>query len=67
MNTNYTTDVYKRIMKTMNAPKPEVKSKGLLTRNMDTKKTSTSQAEPIAIIKEYVNAIQEERGNIGNG
>ena len=54
-------------MKTMNAPKPEVKSKGLLTRNMDTKKTSTSQAGPIAIIKEYVSAIQEERGNIGNG
>jgi|TARA_R110000824_G_scaffold193653_1_gene376061 hypothetical protein len=64
MNTNYTLDVYNRLMKTMKVAKPATKSNGLLTRTTKSKPSAMSEVD---VIREYVSAIQEERGNVKNG
>jgi len=64
MNTNYTLDVYNRLMKTMKVAKPATKSNGLLTRTTKSKPRAMSEVD---VIREYVSAIQEERGNVKNG
>ena len=64
MNTNYTPDVYNRLMKTMKVAKPATKSNGLLTRTTKSKPSAMSEVD---VIREYVSAIQEERGNVKNG
>ena len=62
MNTNYTLDVYNRLMKTMKVAKPATKSNGLRTT-----KSKPSAMSEVDVIREYVSAIQEERGNVKNG
>lgn len=64
MNTNYTLDVYNKLMKTMKVAKPATKSNGLLTRTTKSKPSAMSEVD---VIKEYVSAIQEERGNVKYG
>tara|TARA_R110002072_G_scaffold91882_2_gene204815 strand:- start:4799 stop:4954 length:156 start_codon:yes stop_codon:yes gene_type:complete len=51
-------------MKTMKVAKPATKSNGLLTRTTKSKPRAMSEVD---VIREYVSAIQEERGNVKNG
>ena len=45
MNTNYTLDVYNRLMKTMKVAKPATKSNGLLTRTTKSKPSAMSEVD----------------------
>tara|TARA_R100001460_G_C3431186_1_gene162210 strand:- start:241 stop:435 length:195 start_codon:yes stop_codon:yes gene_type:complete len=64
MQTNYTKDIYNRIMK-MQAPKETTpEPKGLLTRI--SKKDNTTVTD-IDLVRSYVDAIQSERGGLADG
>ena len=65
MNNNYTTDVYSKLMKSMETVRPEPKKTGLLTRNTKSMKKKTPSE--IDITRQYVRAIQEQRGNFKDG
>tara|TARA_R110002012_G_scaffold314277_1_gene526811 strand:- start:669 stop:866 length:198 start_codon:yes stop_codon:yes gene_type:complete len=65
MNNNYTTDVYNRLMKSMETVEPEPKKTGLLTRNTKSMKKETPSE--IDIVRQYVRVIQEQRGNFKDG
>ena len=65
MNNNYTTDVYNRLMKSMETPEPEPKKTGLLTRNTKSMKKETPSE--IDIVRQYVRVIQDRRGNFKDG
>jgi hypothetical protein len=65
MNNNYTTDVYNKLMKSMETVKAKPKKTGLLTRN--TKSMKKEVPSEIDITRQYVRAIQEQRGNFKDG
>jgi len=65
MNNNYTTDVYNRLMKSMETSEPEPKKTGLLTRNTKSMKKETPSE--IDIVRQYVRVIQDQRGNFKDG
>jgi hypothetical protein len=65
MNNNYTTDVYNKLMKSMETIEPEPKKTGLLTRN--TKNMKKETPSEIDIVRQYVRVIQDQRGNFKDG
>ena len=65
MNNNYTTDVYNKLMKSMETVEPEPKKTGLLTRN--TKNMKKETPSEIDIVRQYVRVIQDQRGNFKDG
>jgi hypothetical protein len=65
MNNNYTTNVYNKLMKSMETIEPESKKTGLLTRNTKSMKKETPSE--IDIVRQYVRVIQDQRGNFKDG